>query len=109
MGGLGRSAGFLSRRNLNRQTGFGVAAAVREPVIQTSMRRSAMSKEDHGHAKHARLLELEAMVRDARIYKLVVAITAMQGRLMGKRVQAEAFLAGVIDHGARFCTCLLGT
>src|ERR1017187_6161336 len=78
-GGLGGSAGFLSRRNLNRQTGFGVAAAVREPVIQTSMRRSAMSKEDHGHAKHARLLELEAMVRDGRIDTLVVAITDMQG------------------------------
>ena len=33
----------------------------------------------------------------------------MQGRLVGKRVQAEAFLAGVIDHGAHFCTYLLGT
>ncbi|HZL32562.1 MAG TPA: glutamine synthetase family protein [Verrucomicrobiae bacterium] len=68
-----------------------------------------MSKEDHGHAKHARLLELEAMVGDGRIDTLVVAITDMQGRLMGKRVQAEAFLAGVIDHGAHFCTYLLGT
>jgi hypothetical protein len=28
----------------------------------------------------------------------------MQGRLMGKRGQAQAFLAGVIDHGAHFCT-----
>jgi glutamine synthetase len=28
---------------------------------------------------------------------------------MGKRVQAEAFLNGVIDHGAHFCTYLLGT
>ena len=68
-----------------------------------------MSKDDHGHAKHARLLELEDMVRDGRIDTLVVAITDMQGRLMGKRVQAEAFLAGVIDHGAHFCTYLLGT
>jgi glutamine synthetase len=33
----------------------------------------------------------------------------MQGRLMGKRVQAQAFLNGVIDHGAHFCTYLLGT
>src|SRR5881397_3841973 len=33
----------------------------------------------------------------------------MQGRLMGKRVQGEAFLNGVIDHGAHFCTYLLGT
>jgi glutamine synthetase len=62
----------------------------------------------HG-AKHPRLEELEAMVRDGRIDTLVVAITDMQGRLVGKRVQAEAFLAGVIDHGAHFCTYLLGT
>ncbi|MDQ6793729.1 MAG: glutamine synthetase family protein [Chloroflexota bacterium] len=60
-------------------------------------------------AKHPRLEELEAMVRDGRIDTLVVAITDMQGRLMGKRVQAQAFLAGVIDHGAHFCTYLLGT
>ncbi len=33
----------------------------------------------------------------------------MQGRLIGKRVQAQAFLNGVIDHGAHFCTYLLGT
>jgi glutamine synthetase len=63
----------------------------------------------HGHAKHPRLEELEAMVRDGRIDTLVVAITDMQGRLMGKRVQAQAFLNGVIDHGAHFCTYLLGT
>ena len=59
--------------------------------------------------KHPRLAELEAMVRDGRIDTLVVAFTDMQGRLMGKRVQAEAFLNGVIDHGAHFCTYLLGT
>ena len=28
---------------------------------------------------------------------------------MGKRVQGQAFLNGVIDHGAHFCTYLLGT
>ena len=39
----------------------------------------------------------------------VVALTDMQGRLMGKRVQGQAFLDGVIDHGAHFCTYLLGT
>ena len=49
------------------------------------------------------------MVRDGRIDTLVVAITDMQGRLMGKRVQGQAFLDGVIDHGAHFCTYLLGT
>jgi glutamine synthetase len=61
------------------------------------------------HDKHPRRLELEAMVRDGRIDTLVVALTDMQGRLVGKRVQAQAFLEGVIDHGAHFCTYLLGT
>src|SRR4051812_7456955 len=68
------------------------------------------SEHGTGHgAKHPRLAELEAMVRDGRVDTLVVAITDMQGRLMGKRVQAQAFLNGVIDHGAHFCTYLLGT
>jgi glutamine synthetase len=49
------------------------------------------------------------MVRDGRIDTIVVAFADMQGRLMGKRVQGEAFLNGVIDHGAHFCTYLLGT
>jgi glutamine synthetase len=60
-------------------------------------------------AKHPLLEELEGMVRDGRVDTLIVAITDMQGRLVGKRVQAQAFLNGVIDHGAHFCTYLLGT
>lgn len=64
---------------------------------------------DDARSKHPRLLELEEMVRDGRIDTIVVAFTDMQGRLMGKRVQGDAFLAGVIDHGAHFCTYLLGT
>ena len=63
----------------------------------------------HPDRSHPRLEELQAMVRDGRIDTLIVAITDMQGRLMGKRVQAQAFLSGVIDHGAHFCTYLLGT
>jgi glutamine synthetase len=59
--------------------------------------------------KHPRLAELESWVRDGRIDTIVVAFTDMQGRLMGKRVQGQAFLEGVIDHGAHFCTYLLGT
>ena len=62
----------------------------------------------HG-ADHPRLDELRGMVRDGRIDTLIVAFADMQGRLMGKRVQAQAFLDGVIDHGAHFCTYLLGT
>jgi glutamine synthetase len=49
------------------------------------------------------------MVRDGSIDTVIVALTDMQGRLMGKRVQAEAFLKGVVDHGIHFCTYLLGT
>jgi glutamine synthetase len=67
-----------------------------------------MSTDDHP-GKHPRLVELEEMVRDGQIDTIVVALTDMQGRLMGKRVQAQAFLDGVIDHGAHFCTYLLGT
>ena len=59
--------------------------------------------------KHPRLAELEQLVRDGTVDTIVVAITDMQGRLMGKRVQGQAFLDGVIDHGAHFCTYLLGT
>ena len=64
---------------------------------------------DGDHGKHPRLAELEQWVRDGRIDTIVVALTDMQGRLMGKRVQGQAFLDGVIDHGAHFCTYLLGT
>jgi glutamine synthetase len=64
---------------------------------------------DSPDGKHPRLQELEAMVRDGRVDTIVVAFTDMQGRLMGKRVQGQAFLDGVIDHGAHFCTYLLGT
>jgi glutamine synthetase len=62
-----------------------------------------------GHAAPKQLEELREMVRDGRIDTVVVALTDMQGRLMGKRVQAEAFLKGVVDHGIHFCTYLLGT
>ena len=65
---------------------------------------------EHGQAtKHPRLAELESMVRDGSIDTIVVAFTDMQGRLMGKRVHGQAFLDGVIAHGAHFCTYLLGT
>jgi glutamine synthetase len=67
-----------------------------------------MSTEGHP-TRHPRLVELEEMVRDGQIDTVVVALTDMQGRLMGKRVQGQAFLNGVIDHGAHFCTYLLGT
>lgn len=62
------------------------------------------------HAEtHPREAELRAMIGDGRIDTLIIALTDMQGRLMGKRVQGQAFLDGVVDHGAHFCTYLLGT
>ncbi|MGZ8475570.1 MAG: glutamine synthetase family protein [Candidatus Limnocylindria bacterium] len=61
------------------------------------------------HRDHPRLAELKEVVRDGRIDTLIVAFTDMQGRLMGKRVQGQAFLNGAIDHGVHFCTYLLGT
>ena len=61
------------------------------------------------HAVPQQLEELRQMVRDGAIDTVIVALTDMQGRLMGKRVQAEAFLKGVVDHGIHFCTYLLGT
>ena len=76
---------------------------------QTRSRAEHSTRAHAPRGKHPRLEELEAMVRSGEIDTLVVAITDMQGRLVGKRVQAQAFLNGVIDHGAHFCTYLLGT
>ena len=69
-----------------------------------------MPSEHHrAGSKHPKLEELEGLVRSGQVDTLIVAITDMQGRLVGKRVQAQAFLNGVISHGAHFCTYLLGT
>jgi glutamine synthetase len=56
-----------------------------------------------------RLEGLRKQMADGELDTLIVAFTDMQGRLMGKRVSGPAFLDGVIDHGAHFCTYLLGT
>ena len=66
-------------------------------------------EEPQRHEVPLQLEELRQMVRDGRIDTVIVALTDMQGRLMGKRVQAEAFLKGVVDHGIHFCTYVLGT
>jgi glutamine synthetase len=52
--------------------------------------------------------ELEAAVGDGSIDTVVVAFTDMQGRLMGKRVHGEHFLAGnLAEHGVEACDYLL--
>ena len=59
-----------------------------------------MSDHDQGNdhagdgARHPRLIELEAMVRDGRIDTIVVAITDMQGRLMASGSRARRSLTG---------------
>jgi glutamine synthetase len=52
--------------------------------------------------------ELEAEIASGAIDTVVVAITDMQGRLMGKRVTGSFFLEHA-HHGTHFCTYLLGT
>jgi glutamine synthetase len=64
------------------------------------------NEHEASHPKHD---WLAGLIGDGSIDTLIVALTDMQGRLMGKRVQGQAFLNGAIDHGAHFCTYLLGT
>ncbi|HEX8242779.1 MAG TPA: glutamine synthetase family protein [Longimicrobium sp.] len=52
--------------------------------------------------------ELERAIRSGAVDTVIVAITDMQGRLMGKRVTGEFFLEHA-RHGTHFCTYLLGT
>ncbi len=56
-----------------------------------------------------RLESLRGQVVKGDVDTVIVAFTDMQGRLLGKRVNGQAFLDGIVDHGAHFCTYLLGT
>jgi glutamine synthetase len=53
------------------------------------------------------LEELAADVEAGRIDTVVMAITDMQGRLMGKRLDAHAFVDGIARDGAEGCYYLL--
>ena len=53
------------------------------------------------------LEELRADVESGAIDTVVVAFTDMQGRLMGKRLQAEFFLEEAAEHGVEGCNYLL--
>jgi glutamine synthetase len=55
------------------------------------------------------LEELRADVELGTIDTVVAAFTDMQGRLMGKREQAEYFLDESIEHGLEGCNYLLAT
>jgi glutamine synthetase len=54
-----------------------------------------------------RLEELRADVERGAVDTVVLALTDMQGRLQGKRLSAQHFLAEVAEHGAEACNYLL--
>jgi glutamine synthetase len=53
------------------------------------------------------LEHLRTEVANGSIDTVVVAMTDLQGRLQGKRVDAEHFLADVVEHGTEGCNYLL--
>jgi glutamine synthetase len=54
-----------------------------------------------------RLEELKADVERGAVDTVVLALTDMQGRLQGKRLSAQHFLAEIAEHGAEACNYLL--
>src|SRR4051794_33516101 len=53
------------------------------------------------------LEELRARVQDGTVDTVLLAMTDMQGRLMGKRLHARHFVDEVAEHGAEGCNYLL--
>src|SRR5215475_14912889 len=51
--------------------------------------------------------ELRAEVEAGRIDTVLLVMTDMQGRLMGKRLHAPFFMSDIADHGAEGCYYLL--
>jgi glutamine synthetase len=51
--------------------------------------------------------ELRSDVESGAIDTVVVAFTDMQGRLMGKRIQAEFFVEDSVEHGVEGCNYLM--
>jgi glutamine synthetase len=51
--------------------------------------------------------QLRKDVADKKIDTVVVAMTDMQGRLVGKRLDAKYFLSDVLKHGTEGCNYLL--
>ena len=60
-----------------------------------------------GTAGMLSLDDLRKDVADGTIDTVVTAFTDMQGRLFGKRIQAEYFLDDVVEHGVEGCNYLL--
>ena len=53
--------------------------------------------------------QLKNLVERGEIDTVITAICDMQGRLLGKRVQGDHFIAHCLEHGTHFCVYLLGT
>ncbi len=53
--------------------------------------------------------ELKARIASGAIDTVINAFCDMQGRLMGKRVTGDFFVAHCLEHGTHFCVYLLGT
>ena len=51
--------------------------------------------------------QLRKDITDKKIDTVVVAMTDMQGRLVGKRLDANYFLSDVLKHGTEGCNYLL--
>ena len=51
--------------------------------------------------------ELRSEVADGAIDTVLLVMTDMQGRLMGKRLHAPFFMSDIADHGAEGCYYLL--
>jgi glutamine synthetase len=60
-----------------------------------------------GNAGMLSLDDLRKEAKDGTIDTVVTAFTDMQGRLFGKRIQAEYFLDDVVEHGIEGCNYLL--
>ena len=51
--------------------------------------------------------QLRKDVADKKIDTVVIAMTDMQGRLVGKRIDANFFLSDVFKHGTEGCNLSL--
>jgi glutamine synthetase len=52
---------------------------------------------------------LKELIQSQQIDTVISAICDMQGRLVGKRITGDFFLAHAAEHGTHFCVYLLGT
>jgi glutamine synthetase len=66
-----------------------------------------MATEERAHTAPLSVGELRAAVADGTVDTVLLAMTDMQGRLQGKRLNAHHFLEDVLEHGAEACNYLL--